>query len=496
MGDTALKRLQIGLEGGVTSGAASVYNGGSPLPATRRLAVEEAVGFEWDFGYDTPKEARGGYQGVYTHVLQMQMAKGKIPAYVYADDFCYLLRLAVSGAPTITTLPTTPTALLAATSIAASMTLTTQPNAAGDGAKAKILALTLSNAATNNTAVTATVTGTDINSNPLTEQVAFTGGTTTTSAVGGGTGALTVTLYTRNYFATVTSITTSVQPVGDQLAVGGVNGFFWLFPIDLSVSTIVSATGEYWDGSAAWQLPGLVVSKLGVASQIGKSFKADLTVMAQKKAALLASTGSINPVALSGTLQTLQNLGDTIIPAIPTYATRVYADPFGSTPGTTAVPARLAEAKFDIDTGVKLGKTADGTPFPNYVGREMFGDKVMGDFTLLFNSYANSVSDPLELQNFLNQASRVVRLAYPGPYLPCGQLTSAGGWPTSLLDSNSRGGAYGIQFDIAGKHTSVGEKKLDGRAAFSYKFMSEVDLSGMGVNFQAGVVSRINPNMS
>lgn len=153
MPDVALKRFQIALEGPYSAANssvysasnASVYNSGSAQVATRRLAVEQKISADIDPVFETPVEARGTYAGVYIHILHQLMAKGKLPTFIYADDLCFYLRMIVSGAPTITELPNTPQALLAATAIASSMTLTSQPNAQADNANGKILAVTLSN---------------------------------------------------------------------------------------------------------------------------------------------------------------------------------------------------------------------------------------------------------------------------------------------------------------------------------------------------------------
>jgi len=497
MGDSVVKRVQWALEGGYTSNSASVYNGGAPVVATRRVAVEEAASADWDFIYERVAEARGTYAAVYQSTLHMQSAKGKIPALVYADDLTYVGRMILSGAPTVTTLPAVPTSLLAATAIAATMSLTTQPNVAGDGAAAKILAVTLTNASTSTTAVTVTIAGTSLGGGALSEVVTFGTGTQTPSAVGGGSGALTVTLYTRNYFATVSAsgITTSAQPTGDTVAVAGVNAFLWTFLTDMGTSTLLSATAEYFDGTASWQLPGLILDKASFKASMGKSFKLDASCIAQKKAPLAGSTGSINPTALAGDPNAVQNLADAVLPAIPTSATRFYADPVGATPGTTQIAARLTDFGIDYDMQPKLGKSADGTQFPNFVGRAAYGDKLMATMTLLFNSYLGATIDPVELNAFLTNASRTTLTAFPGIALPCGTLTGAGNWPAWAQDANGKGGYYGIAFALAGKYTKVAEKVVDGRTAFEYTCDSEVDLVAIGAPSQVQVISRINPNM-
>lgn len=498
MADTAPKRLQLALEGGFTSGAGSVYNGGSPLVASRRLAVEESLGADWEPVFSRPVEARGGYHGSYQSLLEMIGVKGKLAAAIYADDMAWYGRMLVSGSPIITTLPATPIALLAATAIAATMSLTTQPTAAGsDGAAARILAVTLSNAVAQSTAVSVTITGTSVTGAALSETLSFTSGTTTPSKVGGGAGATSVTLYTRNYFKSVNAsgIACSSQPSGDLVAVAGINAFLWQFNPDMATSTLYSATCEYDDGTSAWQLPGTVLGKGSFDWQAGKSFKFDADLETQKKIALAGSAGSINPSALAGDRNALQSLSDNIAPAIASALGNFYADPLGATPGTTAVSGRLVDLKFSIDNNVKLGKAGDSTPYPTFVGRDYYGDKTTSEFTLLYNAYNAGNTDPAELAQFLKYASRTVRLAVPcSVSLPCGVLTATSGWPAALQISGV-GGYYGMMIDTAGTYKLANEKKIDGRLAHTYQQMNEVDLQTMGVGYTVWAVSRINPNM-
>lgn len=498
MADTAPKRLQLALEGGYTSGATSVYNGGSPVVATRRLAVEEAIGADWAPVFSRPVEARGSYAGAYQSLLELMGVKGKLPAAVYADDLTWYGRMLYSGVPTVSTLPAVPVSLLAATAIAATMSLTSQPKVAGtDGAQARILAVTLSNAAPQSTAVSITISGTGVTGAALSETLSFLNGTTTASKVGGGAGATSVTLYTKNYFQTVnpSGIACSSQPAGDLVAIGGVNAFLWQFVPDMATSTLYSATLEYDDGTAAWQLPGTALVKGTFQADFGKSFKFDASFESQKKIALAGSTGSINPAALAGDRNALQSLADNNAAAIASALGNFYADAAGGVPGTTAVPARIIDYKLDVDSNIKLGKAGDGTIYPTFVGRDYYGDKISAEFTLLFNAYGAGATDPAELAQFLAFAPRTVRVALPNQVaLPCGALTSASGWPAAL-QVGGVGGYYGVMFDTSGRYKVANEKKVDGRMALSFQQMNEVDLGGMGVGYQVWVVSRISPNM-
>lgn len=495
MGDITLKRLQLALEGAYANSANSTnpYQGGTAgLPATHRLAIKEDVEFTIDPVLDRPVEARNTYAGVYTTIEHMMSASGKGSMAMYTDDLRYLLRMSISGSPSVYTLPNTPVALLAATAIAATMNLTTQPNGAANGA---MLALTLANTAASTTAVVLTITGTALNGAPLTETVNFSAGTTTSSAVGGGSGALSVTLYTKNYFVTVTSITTSAQPTGDTVTVGGVYAFEEIYLSDMSTNTLQSATFEYYDGTASWQVIGALLNKLTMNAQFGKVFDVQNDFLAQRKIDLVGNTTSIVPNATAGLYGALQNLADYAYPAIGTTLARMYADPLGTAPGTTLVSNRVVDAKFSIDNGFKYVKTGNGVNYPTMVGRADYGSKLSQELTLLFENYNGNTVDPAEMTAFLTAAPRTVRIANVGSYFPCGQLATYNNWPSYLTDIAGKAGAYGIAIDLAGTYTKQAEKAVNQLIAHTYTLESQVDLVSMGVPLQITITTRMNPNV-
>lgn len=507
--DTALKRFQLGLEGGFTSGSGSVYNGGSAVAANRRLAVDKSVGADWVPTFESPVEARGAYAGTYTHILHQIQASGKLPCAVYPDDLVYLFRMLISGVPTVTALKPTSPAILPTTATfnntvtSESFSAGTQPNAmadvpAGVTNVGKKLELVLANASASTQQISVQISGTDTYGNVLTETVDFTAGTTTPSKVGGGAGALSCTLYSQNYFKTINAsgitVTSSSNLPADKLTINAVNAFEWKFVADMGTSTIMSATAEYFDGGASWQLPGTVMGKADITAQIGKSLAFSGSFDAKQKIQLAASSGSINPAAAAGDLNALTNLADHFIQAIPTYQTIFQAGDMGTNPDNlTTISARLGTFKMSIDNAVTLEKTADGTPYPTFVSRDYYGDKLQATATLLFNSYSGATADPLELAKFLSYTSRTVRCAFPGPPMLCGALNDAGSWPTQL-QQNGVGGYYGYQVDMAGKWTLANENVIGTRPAFDFQLNSEVDLVSMQAPYQATVISSIDPN--
>lgn len=549
MADVALRRFQLALEGPFTTGSGplntvqqSIYNasanvgtngaigssGAPPYAATRRLSIEKGVGADWEYVWEAPVEARGTYAGRYQTILHQIMAKGKIPAFVYADDLTWLGKMVFSGTPTVTCLPNAPVAVLSAAAIpaaagAVSTTGITQPTTAS------ILALTMTYGTTSATAQSFTITGTVNGVAGVTETVSFPAGSQTVfynptnAAVGGvptnswtSTPASQVTalLFTKNYFSNVSAIaSTATAPASSTLTVQAVYGFQWTFPLDMSTSTLYSATGEYYDGTASWQLPGLVAEKFTLTAGIGKTLKSDVSFAAKNKVALQAyaanatgtsgvgvTPGSISASATQGTQQCLGALSDNILPAIPTYLTRIYAANLGVDPTVYAnvaqISARLTEYKFDLDNKLKLGKAADGTPNPNFVGRDFYGEALVAEMTLLFNNGAVGSLDPGELTQFQNQQSRVLRCAFPGVALPCGALAATNNWPYALTGNGTAtgvGGYYGVIIDIAGKYEKVTEKDVDGRMALNFSIKAESDITAMNAPAVITLVNRIAP---
>lgn len=496
MGDLVLKRFQVGSEGPFTSGSnitypgpftsSSVYGGGTATPATRRLAAEDAT--EWgyvDLTYEAPEETRGTYAAIYTHLLQMRMAKGKFSSLLYPDDLIWWLRAAVSSTPTVTTLPNTPQTVLASQAVTVStlsLTGITQPNAQTDAALGKILVLVLTAGATNTTPITFTVNGTGVTGAVVTETVNFDTGLQTLSKVGGGPGATTCTLYTQNYFATITSITASSTTTGDSVTIQGVNGFLWVFTPDMATSSVWSLTGEYFDGSTPWQLPGLILPKLGFKIQVGKS----VTMSGDGLAKDMVPLGSMTAI------------NDQVLPAISSYQAKYYSDNIGAVPGTTLISARLIDAQLDIENAFALGKAADGTPNPSFVARKRY--KTKGEMTLLFNSGVLNSEDPADFGAFNNKyQSKTVMVAMPAvAYLPCGVLTgtlAAAGWPTQLGDSTNKAGLYGLTVAHSGKFIAGAPANVEGRLAVKLTHDMEVDLTSMNAAYQIQVVNRVNPNM-
>lgn len=508
MGDVALKLAQIALEGPYSGGTSplsvsSVYNGGSAQQASRRIAMEKSMGVDFKYVYESPQEARGTYAGQYQHVLEAVMASGKLPSLIYCDDFAWYGRMAMSGLPTVVTLPNTPLPLVPQAVISATITPTgpQQPNAQPDGAAAKIIGITLFNATANTTPVTFTINGTDVNGNTITpaEQVVFGTGTETYSYFASGTPQNSCTLYSKNYYKTITSITSSAQTAGNNVTVLGINAFQWTFLPDMGTSTLYSATMEYFDGTGSWQVPGVVLEKLGVNMQIGKSMTADMSFAAQSKNQMPLSASPRTAASPAGTLGAMTNLSDNVMAAMTAFKTLLYTGAIGTDPASaTQVTARLVDYKFDLETGAKVGKAADGTPFGSFVGREFY--KVSAEMTLLFNNSSGATFDPIDVGNFLypTAASRIWRVVMPGPNLPCGAISQTGnssGWPQQVTGGAANAaGMYGLIIDIAGKITEISEKDVDGRMAFNFKIGSEVDLAFLGAQARMIIISRIGPN--
>jgi hypothetical protein len=189
----------------------------------------------------SPQDKRGI---LFKNLRVTQLTKGasldKFDAALYPDSLWapYML---IGNTPTVTTVPASPTVLLASTSIAASMTLTSAPAAPGE-----FLVFTI----TSNTASgTIVIGGTDQYGNPYasTETVTF-------------TSAASQTVYSSRRYSVVNNggankiVTTG--GTGSSIAVGGVYAWQYAWTYDGQTNTnIYTASLEIFNGVFGYKLP-------------------------------------------------------------------------------------------------------------------------------------------------------------------------------------------------------------------------------------------------
>lgn len=274
----------------------------------------------------------------------------------------------IGNTPTITTIPSSATSLLASTAIAATMTLTTPPTAPG---QFLIFAIT-----TNTASGTIVVNGTDQYGNAY--------GSSETITI---SSAASQTVYsTRRYSVVNTSganTFTTTGGTGSHIVVTGVYAWQYAWTYDGTTNiTPYSAALEVYDGVNGFVIPGFVPSDMALA-------------WAKEKEITLAC---------KGTAQDLLVVGD---PTSTTFGSNPFATasqptslPYTSWPasfyidndnGGTALTTQdgsMLDFKFNVATGRKWVYAGDGQQRPAFVTWDTEHDFTI-DSTIIDIGYAN-----------------------------------------------------------------------------------------------------------
>jgi len=250
--------------------------------------------------------------------LTKEVSLDKFDAALYPDSL-WALYMLVSSNPTVTTVPSSATSLLASAAIAATMTLTTGPAAPGEFL---IFSIT-----TNTASGTIVLSGTDIYGNAASETITF-------------TSAATQTVYSTKRYGALTSPGTNqfttTGGTGAHIAVTGVYAWIYTATYDgINNLPLSSACLEVYDGVMGVKLP--------------YTFFSDGTFDWQKEKELLF-TGK-------GGAQDYLIVGDNNPSSYPSGT-----NPFASLSQPTALPIISWPASWYIDAGLA------GTPFTTQDG--------------------------------------------------------------------------------------------------------------------------------
>ncbi len=304
----------------------------------------------------------------------VQLAKGidvaKLDSDLYPDSL-WAYYMAIGNTPTVTTAPASPAVLLASTSIAASMTLTTGPTAPG-----QFLVFTI----TSNTASgTIVIGGTDQYGNAYgsTETVTF-------------TSAASQTVYSTRRYSVVNNggankiVTTG--GTGSSIAVGGVYGWTYTWIYDgINNITPYSACIEAYDGVQGVVLPGVVLSDLTLDWQKEKEIALATKGMAQD----FLIVG--DPTSTSVGTNPFSSISQpTSLPYVSWPASFYIDAGFGGTPFTTQDGTMLSY-KLAITTGRKWNYAGDGQQRPSFVTWDAEHDWAL-DASIVYTNYQNYVN--------------------------------------------------------------------------------------------------------
>lgn len=318
------------------------------------------------------KHAPQDKRGILAKNLRVvQLTKGvdvaKLDSDLYPDSL-WAYYMSIGNTPTITTVPTSPTSLLASTAIAASMTLTSAPSSPG-----QFLIFTI----TGNTAPgTIVVGGTDQYGNVYgsTETINFTSAASQTvyslrrySVVNnGGT----------NKFATTGGTSASI-------AVGGVYGWQYSWIMD-GINNITPYSGciEAYDGVMGFVIPGCVLSDATWSWAKEK----EITLQCKGSAQDLLIVG--DPSATTFGTNPFATISQPMSLPYASWPASFYLDNDNGGTALTTQDGSLLTYKFAITTGRKWMYAGDGQQRPAFVTWDAEPDFTI-DAEIIDVGYAN-----------------------------------------------------------------------------------------------------------
>lgn len=359
----------------------------------------------------------------------------------YADLSMYWVYMIV-GSPTWTTIPATPTSLLATTALTSSpVNLTTQPSAPG-------MKLIITATGYTSTAVTLTITGT---------VYGVTGTTETILVNANGT------YYSANAYSNVASIAASVTNSGVSIAVTGVYG--WKGTVTSESTSRYTAALEFFDGSASWTHPFSYMSD-GDFTVTTSGITLALKGMAQDKLAIGDRT--TNPLSTSRVTSIGFPTNDLPLAG---WQTNVYLDDITGTAGTTIF--------LDVDTEIKLAFKTPVEAHWTFNNTQVFTRAYPLKYELSIDvSY--DILNLLQNEKFRQNLKQYMQIATIGEYIG----TSGG-------VQYNRGWTWTLPFRYDGEYGQEGEPGR-GNVFAKPKLKTEYD-SGIGGAYSLTIITRQPP---
>lgn len=305
----------------------------------------------------------------------------------------------VSNNPTITTVPASPTVLLASTAFASTMSLTTQPKY-----PAQRLVLVVTGCGSQ-AAGTITLTGLDQNGLAATEVI-----NTPANA------AANKTYYTANRYSAINAsaiVCSSALSGGTgSLAVSGVFAWNYLFTCDGINLGLSSLALEWYTGADGIVIPYGIMQDASIDWQKDKEMK----LTAKGEAQDFLPVGNILATSINANGNPFATMTQPIDLPVVSWPGVFWIDPLeGGTPGTT-VYNDMQTLKFNLKTGQKLYHTGDGLQ----VASRLTHDPIEADFDLTVD-----FQNEAEYIQFLQAGKRALVAQFIGDWI--GQ--SAGNLP-------------------------------------------------------------------
>lgn len=398
----------------------------------------------------SPDDHRGIlFKNLRVTALTKSVDVSKFDSDLYPDSlWAYYMSIGIPGAPT--TVPASPVVLLASTSIASPMTLTTPPTAPG---------MFLIFAITANTASgTIVVGGTDQYG------VAYTSNETITF-----TSAATQTVYSQRRYSIVNNgganKFTTTGGTSSSIAVTGV--YAWTYPFTFDGITNLppySACVEAFDGVEGIVLPGYIVTDADFEWEKEKEIKLATKGMAQDFCIVgdpTSTTVGTNPFSTIAQ--------PTSVPYV-SWPASFYIDAGTGTPGTTQ-DGTMLKYKLALMTGRKWNPAGDGQQRPAYVTWDSAPDWSV-DAEIIYTNYQ------LYVNYFKPNLSLILYTFFQGNWL--GMISS-----TNYFE--------GVAITLPAKVDSFKVDQTKSPVGGTLKLMSQYDFSNLGYAYKVAVTAQVPP---
>src|SRR5258707_4436213 len=405
-----------------------------------------------------PQDKRGI---LFKNMRVVQLTTGadiaKLDSDLYPDSL-WAYYMAIGNTPTITTVPASPTVLLASTAIAATLTLTSAPAAPGEFLIFNI---------TGNTALgTIVVGGTDQYGNPYagSETINF-------------TSAATQTVYSARRYSVVNTSSlgagkfTTTGGAGASIAVTGVYAwtYTWIYDGVTNV-TPSSAALEVFNGVMGVKLPGTILTDLTLDWQKEKEILLAAKGIAQDYLVVGDNAPTTPAAYLSGVNPFATLAQPTALPYVSWPATFYIDAGLGGVPFTTQ-DGSLLTYKLAIMTGRKWVFAGDGMQRPAFVTWESEPDFTL-DAEIVFANYANYVS-------YFHQAIPLILAStFQGNLL--GSIAS-----TTYFEQ--------VQITLPVKIDTWKIDQTKNPVAGTLKLMAQYDQQNLGYGYKVAVTAQVPP---
>lgn len=400
--------------------------------------------------HHAPQDKRGI---LFKNLRVVQLTKAvdvaKLDSDLYPDSL-WAYYMTIGNTPTITTVPSSPTSLLASTAIATSMALTTPPSSPG-----QFLIFTISG---NTASGTIVVGGTDPYGNVYAsnETISF-------------TSAASQTVYSSRRYSVVnnggTNKFATTGGTGASIAVSGVYAWQYVWVYDgINNITPYSACIEVYDGVEGVVLPGTILTDATWDWQKEKEIVLQTKGMAQDFLIVGDPTSTsvgTNPFA---SISQPTSLPYTSWPA------SFYIDAATGTPLTTQ-DGTLLTFKFGVQTGRKWMYAGDGQQRPSFVTWDAEPDWTL-DAEIIYPNY----------QNYVNYFK-------PNTPLILG-TTFQGTWLGNISNTNYY---EQVQIILPAKVDTFKVDQTKNPVSGTLKLISQYDFSNLGYAYKVMVIAQQPP---